>query len=66
MTYEPTSRVDPYAVYEEAYTAFEKEIIFMQKKFTEVELNFDVIEFAAKSAIMASYCLYGTNFLMKL
>ena len=32
VTYEPTSRVDPYAVYEEAYTALRKEIIFMQKK----------------------------------
>ena len=63
VTYEPTSRVDPYAVYEEAYTAFEKgDYFYAEKKFTEAELNFDVIEFAAKSAIMASYCLYGINF----
>ena len=40
-----------------------KEIIFLLiKNFLEAELNFDSIEFAAKSSIMSSYSLYGINF----
>ena len=39
-----------------------KVIIFMQKKFTEAELNFEIVEHAAKAAIMSSYSLYGINF----
>ena len=63
VLYEPTSRVDPYQVYNEAYIAFEKgDYFFAEQKFSEAELNFEVVEFAAKSAIMASYCLYGLNF----
>ena len=35
-----------------------KVIIFMQeKKFTEAELNFEIVEHAAKAAIMSSYSL---------
>ena len=34
----------------------------MLKKFSEAELNFNVIEYSAKSALMASYSLYGINF----
>ena len=38
-------------------------IIFSQiKKFSEAELNFTEIEYAAKSAIMSCYSLYGINF----
>ena len=63
VAYEPSSRVDPYNVYEEAFKAFEDgDYFFAEKKFTEAELNFEIIEYAAKSAIMASYCLYGINF----
>jgi len=63
VIYEPTSRIDPYKVYNEAYKAFEKgDYFFAEKKFSEAELNFETVEFAAKSAIMASYCLYGINF----
>ena len=36
--------------------------IFCGKKFSEAELNFDIVEYSAKSAIMAAYCLYGINF----
>ena len=29
---------------------------------SESELNFKNVEYAAKAAIMSSYCLYGINF----
>ena len=35
---------------------------YASKKFSEAEINFEVIELAAKSAIMSSYALYGINF----
>ena len=55
--------MDPYQVYKEAYIAFEKgDYFFAEKKFSEAELNFDIVEYSAKSAIMAAYCLYGINF----
>ena len=60
--YEPKPRSDPYKLYEDAYQAFEKgDYFYAQKKFSEAELNFEVVELAAKSAIMSSYCLYGIN-----
>ncbi len=63
VNYEPTPRLDPYQVYKEAYIAFEKgDYFFAEKKFSEAELNFDIVEYSAKSAIMAAYCLYGINF----
>jgi outer membrane protein assembly factor BamD len=63
VQYEPKPRLDPYILYEEAYKAFERgDLFFAQKKFSEAELNFELVEFAAKSAIMASYSLYGINF----
>ncbi len=61
--YTPTVKVDPYLLYEEAYEAFENgEYFFASKKFFEAELNFKVLEYASKSAIMGSYSLYGINF----
>ena len=61
--YEPRSADDPYKLYEEALESFEKgDYFFASKKFNEAELNFNVIEFAAKSSIMSSYSLYGINF----
>ena len=61
--YEPISRTDPYKIYREAYTAFEKgDYFFAQKKFLEVELSADKVEIAAKASIMASYSLYSINF----
>ena len=35
---------------------------FASKKFSDAELNFKNIEFAAKSSIMSAYSLYGINF----
>ena len=46
----------------EGLTAFEKNDFFASKKFSEAERNFENIEFAAKSAIMSAYSLYGINF----
>ena len=61
--YEPKPRSDPYKLYEDAYRAFEEgDYFYAQKKFSEAELNFDEPQAAAKSAIMASYSLYGINF----
>ena len=61
--YVPTEKIDPYVLYEEAYDAFENgDYFFASKKFFEAELNFQVIEYASKSAIMGSYSLYGINF----
>ena len=56
-------KVDPYQLYEEGFYAFEKgDYFFANKKFSEAELNFEIVEYAAKSAIMSSYSLYGINF----
>lgn len=61
--YEPTSKLDPYALYQEGMSAFDKnDFFFASKKFSEAELNFDKIELAAKSSIMSSFCLYSINF----
>ena len=61
--YKPSEKINPDEVYREGLEAFEKnDFFFANKKFTEAELNFDKPEFAAKSAIMASYSLYGINF----
>ncbi len=56
-------KVDPYKLYEEGLDAFaEGDYFYAEKKFSEAELNFKVIELAAKSAVMSSYSLYGINF----
>lgn len=61
--YNLNSQIDPYKVYQEAIIAFEKgDYFFAEKKFSEAELNFELVEFAAKAAIMSSYSLYGINF----
>ena len=61
--YEPKEKIDPYEVYKEAYEAFDSgDFFFAHKKFSEAELNFEIIEYAAKSSIMSSYSLYGINF----
>ena len=63
VRYEPKPRTDPYKLYQEGYQSFSKgDYFYAQKKFSEAELNFDVVEHAAKSSIMASFCLYGINF----
>ena len=63
QAYEIKDQIDPYKLYEEAYNSFEKgDYFYAERKFSEAELNFKTIEFAAKSAIMSSYSLYGINF----
>ena len=61
--YEPTSKVDPYTIYNEAMESFNKnDFYFANKKFTQAELNFKNVNLAAKAAIMSSFCLYSINF----
>ncbi len=56
-------KVDPYQVYSEGFEAFSKgDYFYANKKFSEAELNFETVEYAAKAAIMSSYALYGINF----
>ena len=65
--YFPTKLTNPYEVYNEGLEAFKRNDFFLaNKKFSEAELNFSEPSFAAKSAIMASYALYGINFIQKL
>ena len=67
LEYEPQAKSDPYKLYQEGFNAFEKgDYFFANKKFSEAELNFETIEYAAKSAIMSSYALYGSTFTHKL
>lgn len=61
--YEPTKKVDPYVLYKEGYKSFETNDFFnANKKFSEAEVNFKEIEFAAKAAMMSCFSLYGINF----
>jgi outer membrane protein assembly factor BamD len=63
VEYEPKDKVNPYKLYEEGLKEFDRaNYFYAEKKFTEAELNFEIVDFAAKSAIMASYSLYGVNF----
>tara|TARA_X000001036_G_C20595248_1_gene772579 strand:- start:242 stop:1063 length:822 start_codon:yes stop_codon:yes gene_type:complete len=61
--YEPKDKIDPYLLYNEGFEAISRgDYFYAEKKFSEAELNFEIIEYAAKSAIMSSYALYGINF----
>tara|TARA_B100000575_G_C23136068_1_gene659998 strand:+ start:3098 stop:3925 length:828 start_codon:yes stop_codon:yes gene_type:complete len=63
VLYEPSNKVDPYALYKEGLNAFKKnDFFFANKKFSEAELNFKIVELAAKSSIMSAFSLYGINF----
>ena len=63
IVYEPSLKVDAFAIYEEGLKAFElNDFFYASKKFSEAELNFENIDLAAKSAIMSSFSLYGINF----
>ncbi len=58
-----SKKIDPYKLYQEGFNAFEQgDYFFANKKFSEAELNFEIVEYAAKSSIMSSYSLYGINF----
>ena len=61
--YQPTEKIDPYILYEDAYTEFEKNNFFYaNKKFLEAESSFENLDDAAKAAIMSCFSLYGINF----
>jgi len=61
--YESVVKVDPYDLYQEGLDSFKKnDFFYASKKFSQAELNFKDIDLAAKSAVMASYSLYGMNF----
>jgi len=61
--YKASNQKNPYDLYKEGLEAYDdRNFFFAHKKFSEAELNFNVIEFAAKSAIMSSFSLYGINF----
>ena len=63
VIYEPQKEENAYNLYKEGMEAFEKnDFFFASKKFSDAELNFKNIEFAAKSSIMSAYSLYGINF----
>ena len=63
QAYIAKEKIDPYILYAEGFKAFEKnDFFFANKKFVEAELNFDIPKYAAKSALMSSFCLYGINF----
>ena len=61
--YEPKEKFEAFKIYQEGLDAFEdREYFFAEKKFSEAELNFENIDFAAKAAIMSSFSLYAINF----
>ena len=63
LVYQPLEKANPYELYKEGLDAFENnDYFFAEKKFSEAELNFEINEFAAKSAIMSIFSLYGMNF----
>ena len=63
LDYEVKEKKNPYELYAEAYSAFERgDYFYASKKFSEAESNFEAVEYAAKSAIMSCYALYGINF----
>ena len=63
VVYQQSEKLDPFVIYKEGLEAFEiNDFFYASKKFSEAELNFESIELAAKSSVMASYSLYGINF----
>ena len=58
VSYEPSSKVDPFIIYKEAMKAFDKNDFFLQvKNFLKLNLNFENVDLAVKSAIMSSFSL---------
>ena len=61
--YTQENKQDPYEIYKEGLEAFDKnDFFFASKKFLQAENSFKQIDFAAKSAIMSAFSLYGINF----
>ena len=60
---EKSNKDSSFQLYQEAYEGFQKgDYFYASKKFSEAELNFKNVEYAAKAAIMSCYSLYGINF----
>ena len=58
--YETNTNINPYTSYTEGLEAFEKnQYFFANKKFSEAEINFEIPELAAKSAIMSSFFIWN-------
>ena len=65
--YVPSIKIDPYEVYKQGLDAFEKnDFFFASKKFSEAELNFELTDLAAKSAIMSSFVYMELIFTIRL
>ncbi len=63
VQYEPVEKEDAYQLYKEGIKAFdERQYFFAEKKFSQAEINFKEVDYAAKASIMSSFCLYGINF----
>ena len=63
VIYESQNLISAFDLYEEGMIAFEKnDFFFASKKFSEAELGFSDVNYAAKAAIMSAYSLYGINF----
>ncbi len=63
LIYEPIEKINAYDLYKEGMEAFERnDFFYASKKFSEAELNFKEVDFAAKASIMSAYSLYGINF----
>ena len=63
VTYTSVDKIDPYVSYKEGFEEFENNnFVDANIKFLEAETNFLDPTFAAKSAIMSSFCLYSANF----
>ena len=59
----PSSKDEALKVYEEALKNMnESDFFYASKKFSEAETLLPQTEWAAKSALMSSYCLYAINF----
>ncbi len=60
---ESINKNDSFQLYQEAYEGFQRgDYFYASKKFSEAELSFKNVEYAAKAAIMSCYALYGINF----
>ena len=61
--YEPKDKIDGHKLYTDGLNSFMKgDYFYAEKKFSEAELNFENVDFAAKAAIMSSYSFYAINF----
>ena len=61
--FETSIKNDSFRLYKEGYESFQRgDYFYASKKFSEAELNFKNVEYAAKAAIMSCYALYGINF----